>query len=221
MAPDAPARTFLPRAQRPGDRSPPKTVLDIMPMETDTIEFHASETLWRLVFSLPYPLPHDGRHGPYSVTKTPNLIPPWAIPKKALRIVYRDDRRFYYTAQVGLESNGSDGEMTLANTRWVISTEWRLGLTAKKDSESETHIGRAYRAQSMADAIHQVSTGATGKHDEAENLFGQRSTRTNGLLYAGVQYTLPMLIRTDARIDTEGKIRVQFEGKTSHLHPIL
>ena len=205
-----------------GDRSPLKTVLDIMPMETDTIEFHASETHGDWYFHchiLYHMMAGMGRIFSYENSK-PN--PALGDPKKALRIVYRDDRRFYYTAQVGLESNGSDGEMTLANTRWVISTEWRLGLTANKGFESETHIGRLIgRNQWLMPYI--GFDWRYRKHDEAEkNLFGQRSTKDQrAVVCAGVQYTLPMLIRTDARIDTEGKIRVQFGREdiplTSHL----
>jgi FtsP/CotA-like multicopper oxidase with cupredoxin domain len=38
------ARTFFPCVKRPGDHSPLKNVIDIMPMETDTLEFAATES---------------------------------------------------------------------------------------------------------------------------------------------------------------------------------
>jgi hypothetical protein len=49
------------------------------------------------------------------------------------------------------------------------------------------------------------------KHNEAEkNLFGQVSTKDKrAVLCFGFQYTLPMLVRADARIDSEGKLRLQ------------
>ena len=45
-----------------GDYAPLKNVIDIMPMETDTLEFAATER-WRLVFSLSYFVSHDERNG--------------------------------------------------------------------------------------------------------------------------------------------------------------
>ena len=58
-----------------GEYAPLKNTLDIMPMETDTIEFRATESGdW--FFSLPYPLPHDERYGPgYSAMKIRRLTP--------------------------------------------------------------------------------------------------------------------------------------------------
>ncbi len=44
-----------------GENAPLKNVLDIMPMETDSIEF--LERRRGLVFSLSYLIPHDGRYG--------------------------------------------------------------------------------------------------------------------------------------------------------------
>ena len=62
--PDAPARAFLPGAERSGGLFAAENVIDIMPMETDTIEFNASEGYGDWYFHLPYPLSHDGRYGP-------------------------------------------------------------------------------------------------------------------------------------------------------------
>ena len=114
-----------------GEYAPLKTVLDIMPMETDTLEFHASEKYGDWYFHchiLYHMMSGMGRIFTYDQTPPNPQLPD---PKKALRKVYHDDRRFYFSAQVGLESNGSDGEMMLSNTRWMLQTEWRLGLTAE------------------------------------------------------------------------------------------
>ena len=63
-------------------------------------------------------------------------------PKVAKRGLNSDDRKFHLMGSVGLESNGSDGEVMLMNTRYKLSTEWRLGLHAKHGNESETYFGR-------------------------------------------------------------------------------
>ena len=130
--------------------------------------------------------------------------------KQNLRKVYRDDKRFYSYAQVGLESNGSDGEIAVSNTRWVFQTEWRLGFNSEKGFESETHIGRLVgRNQWLMPYI--GFDWRYRKHMEAEkNLFGQVNTKDQrAAVCFGFQYTLPMLVTADARIDTDGRIRLQ------------
>lgn len=193
-----------------GDYSPLKTVLDIMPMETDTIEFHASEGEGDWYFHchiLYHMMAGMGRIFSYE-NSVPN--PQLGDYKQALRKVYHDDRRFYYSAQIGLESNGSDGEMFLANTRWVLQTEWRLGLNDEKGYESETHIGRLI-GRNQWFMPYMGFDWRYRKHTEPEkNLFGQTNTKDKrGVICFGFQYTLPMLVKADARVDTEGKVRVQ------------
>ena len=193
-----------------GDYSPLKTVLDIMPMETDTIEFHASEKYgdWYFHCHILYHM-MSGMGRIFSYENTPPN-PQLPDPKKALRKVYHDDRRMYFSAQVGLESTGSDGEIMYSNTRWMIQNEWRLGLTSEKGFENELHIGRLIgRNQWLMPYI--GFDWRYRKHGESEkNIFGQANTKDKrGVVCFGFQYTLPMMVRADARIDTEGKLRLQ------------
>lgn len=193
-----------------GEYAPLKTVLDIMPMETDTIEFHASEKYGDWYFHchiLYHMMSGMGRIFSYENTPPNPQIPD---PKKALRKVYRDDRRFYLGAQIGLETNGSDGEIMYSNTRWMIQNEWRLGTNREQGYENEFHIGRLIgRNQWFMPYI--GFDWRYRNHSEVEkNLFGQVNTKNQrGVVCFGFQYTMPMLIRADARIDTDGKIRVQ------------
>lgn len=193
-----------------GSRAPLKSVLDIMPMETDTIEFHASEAYGDWFFHchiLYHMMAGMGRIFSYE-NSPPNPQLPDA--KKALRKVYRDDRRFYLGAQLGLESNGSDGELMLANTRWQVQTEWRLGLHARTGVESETHIGRLIgKRQFLMPYIGFDWRYRRGTEAE-KNIFGQTNTKDQrAAICFGVQYLLPMLVRADARIDTDGRLRLQ------------
>lgn len=193
-----------------GDYAPLKTVLDIMPMETDTIEFHASEEYGDWYFHchiLYHMMSGMGRIFRYENTPPNSQLPD---ERKAQRKVYRDDRRFYLGAQIGIESNGSDGEAMLSNTRWQLQTEWRIGLNNTKGYESETHIGRfigrnqqlypyvgfdwRYRKQSVSET----------------NLFNQINSKDERVVACfGIQYTLPMLLKADVRIDMTGNLRVQ------------
>ncbi len=193
-----------------GEYAPLKTVLDIMPMETDTIEFHASEKYGDWYFHchiLYHMMSGMGRIFSYE-NSPPNPQIPDA--KKALQKVYADDRRFYLGAKIGLETNGSDGEIMYSNTRWMLQNEWRLGTNKEQGYENEFHIGRLVgRNQWLMPYL--GFDWRYRKHDKVEkNLFGQTNTKDQrGVICVGVQYTLPMLLRADARVDMEGKIRIQ------------
>ncbi|GAO43973.1 multicopper oxidase family protein [Flavihumibacter petaseus] len=215
-----------------GDNAPLKSVLDVMPMETDTIEFHASEQYGDWFFHchiLYHMMAGMGRIFSYDTTGvavTPGkqqdqqMLPYSAHNSQQgfqqnIRKVYRDDRRLFLSAQIGLESNGSDGEIRLANTRWSFDTEWRLGINKEKGYESETHIGRYIgRNQWLMPYIgydwRSREYGHHGKAEDDKNLFGQTNTKDErSVICFGVQYVLPLLIRADARVDTEGKLRFQ------------
>jgi len=193
-----------------GDHAPLKTVLDIMPMETDTLEFHASEKYGDWYFHchiLYHMMAGMGRIFRYENTPPNPQIPDM---KSATKKVYADDRRFYTSAQVGLESNGSDGELRFANTRYLLQTEWRLGLNDKHGYESETHIGR-YIGRNQWLMPYVGFDWRYRKQEEPEkNLFGQVNTKDQrAVVCFGVQYLLPMLVRLDARVDSKGKLRMQ------------
>ena len=193
-----------------GDYAPLKTVLDIMPMETDTIEFHASEKYGDWYFHchiLYHMMAGMGRIFSYE-NSPPNPQLPDA--KQALKKVYQDDRRFYFSAKVGMESNGSDGEVMYSNTRWMIQSEWRLGINNRKGFESETHIGRLIGRNQWLMPYVGFDWRYRKDSEPEKNLFNQLNTKDKrAVVCFGIAYTLPMLLRADARIDTEGKLRLQ------------
>ena len=90
-------------------------------METDTLEFAATESGdWFFHCHILYHMMSGmGRIFHYEGS------PPDS--GQDLRKVYADDRAIRPMARIGLESNGSDGEAMLANTRYRFQTEWRLG----------------------------------------------------------------------------------------------
>ncbi len=194
-----------------GAFSPLKNVLDIMPMETDTIEFHASEGYGDWYFHchiLYHMMAGMGRIFSYEGSPANPQLPDV---RKALRKVYADDRRFYLGADLGLESNGSDGDISLMNTRWRLSTEWRLGLNAKAGYETESHFGRYWgRNQFLFTYAGWDWRYRTG-HEDEENIFRQRSTKNDRTVaHFGVQYTLPWFLVADASVDNTGYVRLQF-----------
>jgi CopA family copper-resistance protein len=200
-----------------GDYAPLKNIVDIMPMETDTLEFNANEEgNWFFHCHILYHMMSGmGRVFTYE-NQAPN--PEISNPKLAQRRLFADDRRFHFMSRLGLESNGSDGEAMFANTRWKLGTMWHLGLHDRHGYESETMFGRYlgkmqwwYGYAGFDYHYKKVEPGESnlfGKEDE--NMFGQTSNKNNRkAAVAGIAYTLPMLLVADARIDSDGKFRFQ------------
>jgi CopA family copper-resistance protein len=192
-----------------GAYAPLKEVVDILPMETDTLEFAATESGdWFFHCHILYHMMSGmGRIFHYD-RSPPN--PGLPDPKAALKKVYSDDREIRPMARTSLESNGSDGEAMLADTRYRFQTEWRLGTDSRKGYESESHLGR-YLGQ-MQYWLPYIGWDLRYRsiHEQEKNLFGQTDTKDHrNVLCAGLQYTLPLLLVADWRIDTRGNVRLQ------------
>ncbi len=198
-----------------GDYAPLKNVIDIMPMETDTIEFNANaEGDWFFHCHILYHMMSGmGRVFTYENQKPNPEIP---NPKLAQRKLFADDRKFHLMAENDFATNGNDGEVMLQNTRWSIGTEWRLGYNDHHGYETETHLGRYIgKMQWLMPFIgfdwryRSMSLG-----EQEKNLFGQSNTKNNrAVLSLGVNYTLPMLIMAQAEVFTDGNVRFQMERK--------
>jgi len=194
-----------------GENAPMKNVLDIMPMERDTIEFAATEAGGDWFFHchiLYHMMSGMGRVFSYENSAANPEIPNPALAQRKLNA---DDRMFHPMATIGLESNGSDGEFILANTRYRLSTEWRLGLKSHHGNESETYFGRYIGRMQWLFPFVGFDYHYNNMSNEMENnLFGQLSNQKNRkAAVIGVQYTLPMLMTAEARLDSKGKIRFQ------------
>jgi CopA family copper-resistance protein len=195
-----------------------KNIIDIMPMERDTIEFAANEPGGDWFFHchiLYHMMSGMGRVFSYENTLVDKTDITSA--KVAKRGLNSDDRHFHSMGRVGLESNGSDGEFMLAQTRWKASTLWHLGYHDMHGYESETMIGRYLgRMQWWFPYIgfdyHYKEEGGPKNifGSEEKNMFGQTSNKNNRkAVVVGIAYTLPMLFTADARVDGDGKFRFQ------------
>ncbi|RYJ52841.1 copper oxidase [Flavobacterium petrolei] len=193
--------------------APLKNIIDIMPMETDTIEFNANvKGDWFFHCHILYHMMAGmGRVFSYENQEPNPLIP---NPKLAQRKLFADDKAFHVMAENDFATNGNDGMLMIQNTRWSIGTEWRLGYSKHHGYETETHIGRYIgKMQWLMPFIgfdwryRKMEMGET-----EENLFGQSNTKDNRAVFsAGVEYTLPMLIKAQAEVYTDGNFRLQFE----------
>jgi CopA family copper-resistance protein len=199
-----------------GEYAPMKNIIDLMPMERDTIEFAAKESGdWffhcHILFHM---MSGMGRVFSYENSPPNPEIP---NPKLAQRKLFADDRMFHLMAKVGIETNGSDGIVMAANTRWKISTMWHLGYDKMMGYESETMVGRYLgRMQWLYpyvgyDRHYKIDGGPKNIFgNDDKNWFGQTSNKNNrSTIVAGIIYTLPMLFAADARVDGEGRVRFQ------------
>ena len=194
-----------------GNNSPLKNIVDIMPMETDTLEFNANvEGDWFFHCHILYHMMSGmGRVFTYENQANNPLIP---NPKYAYRKLKSDDRKFHLMLENDFASNGNDGMAMIQNTRWSIGTEWRLGYHDKHGYETETHIGRYIGKMQwfMPFVGFDWRYRKLGIDEQETNLFSQTNTKDNrAQISLGINYTLPMLIIAQAEVYQDGNIRFQ------------
>jgi FtsP/CotA-like multicopper oxidase with cupredoxin domain/DNA-directed RNA polymerase subunit RPC12/RpoP len=194
-----------------GENAPMKNVIDIMPMERDTIEFAASENGGDWFFHchiLYHMMSGMGRVFSYE-NSAPN--PELPDPKLAWKKLSADDRKYHPMASIGLESNGSDGDLMFSNTRYRLSTQWRVGLKSEHGIESETYFGRYIgRMQWLMPFVGFDYHYNSMNNERENNIFGQLSNQKNRkAAVIGAQFILPMLVTAEARLDSKGKLRFQ------------
>ena len=201
-----------------GDYAPMKNIIDIMPMERDTIEFNASEPGGDWFFHchiLYHMMAGMGRVFGYDnpLADKTDII----SEKIAKRGLNSEDRKFHPMGRIGIESNGSDGEFMFSQTRWKATTLWHLGFHDMHGYESETMVGRYLGRMQWwypyigYDYHYKKEGGAKNIFgNEDKNWFGQTSNKNKrSTIVAGIAYTLPMLFVADGRIDGDGKFRFQ------------
>jgi CopA family copper-resistance protein len=198
-----------------GEYAPLKSVLDIMPMEIDTIEFAATESGdWFFHCHILYHMMSGmGRVFHYENSPPNPEIP---NPKLAQRKLFADDREFHFMFQNSSETNGNDGEAMFANTRWKVSTEWRLGYHDYHGYEVENHFGRYIgKMQWFMPFIgydFRYRNQSKELNFQKKNIFGQTDTKdTRQAFAAGIEYTLPMLVKLETEIFTDGTFLIQLK----------
>ncbi len=193
-----------------GDYAPLKNVLDIMPMETNVIEFEAKlEGDWFFHCHILYHM-MAGMNRVFSYEKQePNPLLPnkkWAYKK-----LQRESNQPHFMAQNDFATNGNDGEMMLQNTRWSFGTEWRLGYSDMHGYETETHIGRYIgRNQWLMPFIgFDWRYRRMGIDEKEKNMFGQVNKKDNrSAVSLGFMYTLPILVNFQAEVYNDGIVRL-------------
>ena len=194
-----------------GDFAPLKNVLDIMPMEKDTIEFEANaDGDWFFHCHILYHM----MAGMNRVFSYENSEPNPYLPNKerAYKKLQAESNEVHFMAENDFATNGNDGQAMFQNARWSFGTEWRLGYNDAHGYESETHIGRYIgRNQLFMPFIGLDARYRKFGHNEVEkNIFGQKSTKDKRVQVSlGFNYTLPLLVIAQAEVYHDGNVRFQ------------
>ncbi|MBS1640382.1 MAG: multicopper oxidase domain-containing protein [Bacteroidetes bacterium] len=193
-----------------GNNAPLKNIIDIMPMETDTIEFLANtegdwffhcHILYHMMAGMNRVFAVDDYKNPYLPNK-----------EKAYKMLQRESNMPHFMAQNDFSNNGNDGELMLQNARWSLGTEWRLGYNDMHGYETETHIGRYIGKMQwfMPFIGFDWRYRKMGIDEQHENIFGQKNEKDNRkALSIGFNYTLPMLVIFQTEMFHDGIVRLQ------------
>lgn len=204
-----------------GDYSPLKNTMDIMPMETNVIEFEANaEGDWFFHCHILYHMMAGmGRIFSYEDQEPNPLIP---NPKHAQRMLYADDRMFHAMGENDFASNGLDGMFSLQNTRWGLTTEWSVGYNKEHGYEVETHLGRYIGTMQwfMPFIGFDWRYRKMGHNEVEKNMFGQKNTKDDRALFsAGFVYTLPWMVQLQSEVYHDGTFRMQLMREDIPLTP--
>ncbi len=185
-----------------GDYSPLKNVLDIMPMEEDVIEFDAVESGdWFFHCHILYHM-MSGMGRVFSYEDSP---PNPQVPATKANWNYfkgEDNRMIHGMFKVMGQSNGVFGHGMLMNNYSFASTEFHYN--PKHGFESEQMFGRFLDKRQFLS----VYTGFEFNREESHEL-----NRWKNEIFGtfGFEYTLPMFVKADVRLNTEGKFRLQLK----------
>lgn len=193
-----------------GENAPLKNVMDIMPMETNTIEFLANEEGdWFFHCHILYHM-MAGMNRVFAVGDYENPYLPDKA--KAYKMLQRESNMPHFMAQNDFATNGNDGEAMLQNARWSLGTEWRLGYNDMHGYEVETHLGRFIGKMQwfMPFIGFDWRYRRMGEDEHEKNIFGQKNKKdSRSAVSLGFVYTLPMLVNFQAEVYHDGIARLQ------------
>ncbi len=205
-----------------GEYSPLKNVVDIMPMETNTIEFAANQDGdWFFHCHILYHM----MAGMGRVFSYENSEPNPELPDKKLawKSFLKDNRMISSMAMLDIQSNKIHAEtMTMFGPRWANLNEFHSNWEFDH-FEGNFKIGRyvgkfqwalpyaGFRVQKNHEIMErQMAEDMEMDFHGKKTWFGQQKASKNRANFIiGVQYLLPMLITADASIDQNGKVLLE------------
>jgi FtsP/CotA-like multicopper oxidase with cupredoxin domain len=199
------------------DFSPLKNVIDVMPMETDTIEFAANQSgNWffhcHILFHM---MAGMGRVFTYTNSPVNPELPKAEEAYNKFRR-HKDQNMKHLMIRAGFETNGAEGEAMLSSDRYSLQGMWHLGYMPDHGYEAELIFGRYLGVNQWwfpyigFDYHYKNEEGDITKSADYKNMFGQISNKNDRKTFVvGFQYTMPWMVLADARVDGDGKFRFQ------------
>ena len=205
-----------------GEYSPLKNVVDIMPMETNTIEFAANQDGdWFFHCHILYHMMAGmGRIFSYEDSKPNPQLP---NRKLAWKNFLKDNRMISSMAMIDLHSNKMHAEtMTMFGPRWANLNEFhsnwefdhfdgnfKVGRFLGKFQWAIPYAG--LRIQKNHEMMERKMAEEMGEDFHGKKAwFGQqKASKSKAAFIIGAQYILPMLITADASVDHNGKVLLE------------
>lgn len=205
-----------------GEYSPLKNVVDIMPMETTTIEFAANQDGdWFFHCHILYHMMAGmGRIFSYENSKPNPQLP---NKKLAWKNFIADNRMVSSMAMLDVASNKIHAEsMTMIGPRWTNLNEFHSNWDFNH-WEGNFKVGRflgkfqwalpyaGFRIQKNHEIMERImAENMYAEYHGKKTWFGQQAaSKTRGAFILGMQYVLPMLITADASVDQNGKFLLE------------
>nr|WP_312991953.1 multicopper oxidase domain-containing protein [Chryseobacterium flavum] len=205
-----------------GEYSPLKNVVDIMPMETTTIEFAANQDGdWFFHCHILYHMMAGmGRIFSYENSKPNPQLP---NRKLAWKNFLKDNRMISSMAMLDVASNKMHAEtMTMFGPRWANLNEFHSNWDFNH-FEGNVKVGRflgkfqwalpyaGFRFQKNHEIMERQMAEDMGMDFHGKKTwFGQqKAAKSRYAFIIGMQYVLPMLITADASVDQNGKVLLE------------
>ncbi len=186
--------------------SPLKNVLDIMPMEVDTIEFSANyDGDWFFHCHILYHM-MSGMGRVFSVADS-TAIGEILLPKKTWKKFIKDEYMWHLTATLPVHTNGIFPHVMLMNRNYLISAEAMSNY--KTRFESVTHFARFIDKRQflkifIGGDFRRMEHDPNLDHNSREYKIDNRK-----VFIIGFQYLLPMFVQTEFRLDHNGHFYFQ------------
>lgn len=182
-----------------GDYSPLKHTFTIQPMETRIIEFEANEEKdWFFHCHILYHM----IAGMARVVHYENSPVNEQVPNREMAMSHlkKEDQHWYFTGETAIHTQANSGMISFFNKDYSIDGEWRVNW--RGDYETETHLVRYLGKKQFLKAV----LGSDIRLREV----GLANTKDNRqVFHVGMQYTLPLFIDSEIRLDHTGNIRFQ------------
>ena len=200
-----------------GEYAPLKNVVDMAPMETNTIEFAANQDGdWFFHCHILYHM----MGGMGKVFTYENSAPNPQLPDKeaAYKKFLSTNRMISTTAMLDVASNKFHFEnMTMFGARWMNINELHSNYDFSH-YEGSVKVGRFLGKYQWA--MPYVGFRSYKTHDMKNTWFGQNvMPKDQNVAIAGLRYILPMMVVADASVDQNGKVVLDLSRENIKISP--